>query len=67
MYDSLLAAMNEEKDSVIDKKSFYISTMTEAAYNVLKYLFPKESNEIAALKFREINLLKGDDLAIERD
>ena len=56
MYDSLLAAATnrEEYSATFDNKSFYVSSIAEAASTVLNYLFPNHSDEIDKLKSIQI-------------
>jgi len=58
MYDSLLAAAADTgKSHSFDNRSYYISSIAEAASDVLLYLFPNYSDDISKLKFTQINQL----------
>ena len=77
IYDSLLAATavatatNTEYNNTLSfgsNKSFYISSISEAASTVLAYLFPKHTNEIIKIKSTQISEFQDyvDNLSIRR-
>ncbi len=58
IYDSLLAARSGEASVTHDEsfyKSYYVSSIAEAASNVLIYLFPNYTDSITELKNTKIN------------
>lgn len=56
MYDSLLAAAKgKDNHLAFDNKSFYVSSIAEAASSVLIYLFPNHTDEITELKSKQIS------------
>lgn len=71
IYDSLLAAAANKEDygATSDNKSFYVSSIAEAAFTVMDYLFPNHSDEIAELKSIQISQIQNYDdnnLSIKR-
>ena len=66
IYDSLLAAGNKE-GNITREKSFYVSSIAEAASNILIYLFPNDTDRITNLKYTQINKFQDhDNLMIEK-
>lgn len=58
IYDSLLAARHEMADHTTNEslsRSFYVSSMTEAATEVMNYLFPNDLDKIRILKYSHID------------
>jgi PAP2 superfamily len=58
IYDSLLAARDDMTNLTVNEslsRSFYVSSMTEAASEVMNYLFPNDHNKIRILKYSQID------------